>query len=189
MTMAGALVTRPRQAVAEDFLPTGLLTDGFSGELRVTSCQLSPQYSALGAARSFARRTVQSWQAENLADDLTLVVSELVANALRHGLGVCMPAAGASGRSQPNGASARPIELSLLSAGSRVMCVVMDPSADVPVRKAPDLATGSGRGLQLIDSLSLFWGWTAVEREQQPVGKAVWAVLALGDKHLDARTV
>ena len=51
------------------------------------ACALSPSARAVGEARHFTRRTLQGWRmCPRVADDATTVVSELVTNALRHGV-------------------------------------------------------------------------------------------------------
>src|ERR1700733_6445539 len=50
----------------------------------VTGCPLSPSPDAAGRARSFTRRALDSWGLGELADDAEVVVTELLANAVRH---------------------------------------------------------------------------------------------------------
>jgi len=99
-----------------------------------------------------------------------------VANALRHGLQVeqhpaCPPAR------LPEG-----VRISLVSTGSHVICAVTDPSEAPPVRQCADPFAGSGRGLQLVESLSLCWGWTLLDGDPGAAavqGKSVWAIFPL----------
>lgn len=167
MTVTSAQPSVP----VEDALPVGLVPPGDGESRRSATCDLAPSFESVGRARAFVRRLAPGWQLGELTDDIQLVVTELVANALRHGLGL---------RGDPKDAERPQIRLRLLRTGSRVMCTVEDPSAELPVRLVPDLATGSGRGLQLIESLSTYWGWTLAEEAGRVTGKTVWAVFAVG---------
>ncbi|MDR3081977.1 MAG: ATP-binding protein, partial [Streptomyces sp.] len=50
------------------------------------SCALPAAYEAVSGARSFTVTTLRHWELDGLCDDVALVVSELVTNALRHAL-------------------------------------------------------------------------------------------------------
>ena len=50
------------------------------------SCSLPARYEAVGDARRFTRRTLDQWELSDHFDDICLVVSELVTNALRHAM-------------------------------------------------------------------------------------------------------
>ena len=52
------------------------------------SCALPARYEAVREARQFTRRTLGQWDVGDRFDDVCLVVSELVTNALRHGGGL-----------------------------------------------------------------------------------------------------
>jgi hypothetical protein len=144
-------------------------------ELRVANCTVRPLAESLDAVRAFVRRTAHDWSVDGIADDLTLVVSELVTNALRHGLGP--------------GAQAKGIGVALYGTASRVMCAVSDSSDEAPVRVAPDHTHDSGRGLQIVEALSMYWGWTPLERDGDSAGKSVWAVFPLDTLTTEARAV
>jgi len=69
------------------------------------------------------------------AQDAVLAVSELVANAVRHAPGPCT--------------------LDLLRQNGRLVIAVTDTSPVVPVRRAPDLVSGTGGfGMHLLDRLA-----------------------------------
>jgi hypothetical protein len=70
-----------------------------------------------------------------------------------------------------------------------VMCAVSDPSDEAPVRVTPDISHESGRGLQIVEALSMYWGWTALERDGASGGKSVWAVFLLDGGAPEARAV
>jgi anti-sigma regulatory factor (Ser/Thr protein kinase) len=95
----------------------------------------------------------------HLADDAEIITSELVTNAVHHAgcdvtetIGVTL----ARTRDQDS-----------------VIVVVSDSSPHGPVMRAPSADSEPGRGLQIVASLSVRWGW-----HPEPHGKAVYAILA-----------
>ncbi|MEV4639521.1 ATP-binding protein [Actinoplanes sp. NPDC049548] len=104
------------------------------------------------SARHAVTAVLQGWgyRDEIWLDRAAVVVSELVTNAVRHG-GGC-------------------VELSLECYDGEVTIFVADGSSVVPRRREPD-ATG-GRGLELIDAMTIRWG----VRDHEG-GKQVWAEL------------
>ena len=114
------------------------------------------------AARSFTLATLRHWDAARRCEDVAVVVSELLTNALRHALP-------ASGDARPRW----PIRLGLLQCGPCVLCAVADPSGQVPVPREPGELAETGRGLEVIGALSDRWGYTATE-----LGKVVWATFS-----------
>ncbi|CAL9487897.1 hypothetical protein SUDANB58_03194 [Streptomyces sp. enrichment culture] len=133
------------------------------------SCALPACYEAVREARGFARRTLGQWELGDRFDDVCLVVSELVTNALRHAL----PADGPrSARQEP------PVRLHLMRWPDRLVCAVRDPSHDSPVaREGEDFSAESGRGLFLVGSFSDSWGWYPLAGPLE--GKVVWALFRL----------
>jgi anti-sigma regulatory factor (Ser/Thr protein kinase) len=125
---------------------------------------LRPDGHAVGEARRFTRSTLRNWQCGALVDDLAVIVSELLSNAMRHGLCV----------QRERRAPAGPVRLGLLRRGRTVLCAVCDHSNRVPVLREPDFLAESGRGLHIVASLSDAWGWTA----PSAAGKAVWATVS-----------
>jgi anti-anti-sigma factor len=82
-------------------------------------------------------------------DDLLLCVSEVVTNAVLH----------AHSASQ----------LRVRPEGERLMVEVLDHDPTVPTRRHHDLSAPTGRGLHLLDALTIAWGTSPVEG-----GKIVW---------------
>ncbi|MFB4423560.1 ATP-binding protein [Streptomyces sp. QL37] len=149
------------------------------------SCTLPARYEAVGGARRFTRATLNSWDLGDRFDDVALVVSELVTNALRHAL----PADTARERQDSS------VRLHLMRWSSRLVCAVRDPSEKGPVAgEAPDSAE-SGRGLFLVESFSDCWGWhpsPVPVGETTPdgrFGKVVWALFRLTDHPSAVRPV
>lgn len=127
---------------------------------RVATRTPVPAPGSVKAARDFTEATLRRWGVPDIAHDVGVVMSELLTNALRHGV-----PAGVPPYSRP------PIRLGLLHPGSCVLCAVADPSREVPVLKEPDYFAETGRGLHVVASLSEQWGWTPPGH----AGKVVWA--------------
>ncbi|GHA30438.1 ATP-binding protein [Streptomyces purpurascens] len=133
------------------------------------SCALPARYEAVRDARRFTRGTLDQWDMGDRFDDVCLVVSELVTNALRHGL----PADTACAADREP-----PVRLHLMRWTERLVCAVRDPSHDSPVaRETDDFSAESGRGLFLVDSFSDSWGWHPLAGALS--GKVVWALFRL----------
>jgi len=129
----------------------------------VRSPGLSPKPAR--AAREFAVATVRRWGAAERAEDVAIVVSELVTNAFRHAL----PASG--------GTHARSlVRLGLVQPGPCVICAVADPSRAAPVTEEADLLAETGRGLHVVGAVADRWGYTAPDE----MGKVVWAMFSTG---------
>jgi anti-sigma regulatory factor (Ser/Thr protein kinase) len=113
----------------------------------------------VAAVRASARATLQHWGITERGDDIVLVLSELLANALLH----ARPGPGrwgvAAGLLQP-------------AAGARVLCAVTDPGPDLPPPRPPGPGRESGRGLHVIAQLSQLRGYVP-----GPAGKIAWALL------------
>jgi hypothetical protein len=139
---------------------------------RLATRSPAPSVSSLAGARSFTLTTMNRWGAAGCADDVAAVVSELLANALRHAL---PPAASEPARSAAGGAPSRPIRLGLVDLEPLVLCAVADPSARPPVHRQPDWLEESGRGLHVVATLSSHWGFCVAPDLQ---GKVVWATIS-----------
>jgi hypothetical protein len=155
------------------------------------SCALPPRYEAVRDARQFTRHTLDQWDIGNRFDDACLVVSELVTNALRHGLPLsphhpsdeARPAAplGSAGSADIPRTPDQdpPVRLHLMRWAERLVCAVCDPSHDSPVAgDSEDFSAESGRGLFLVDSFADSWGWHPLAGTLN--GKVVWALFQLG---------
>jgi anti-sigma regulatory factor (Ser/Thr protein kinase) len=133
---------------------------------KAMSVGLSAVPESVKEARDFARSVLLSWGLAGMYDDVRLVVSELVTNALRYA------AAYAADRSGDT-----PIRLSLLRTGGRLTCAVTDPCDQIPVRREPDWVAQSGRGLHLVEAFSHSWNWAPLSSH----GKVVWACFLCPD--------
>ena len=122
---------------------------------------LNAEAASVHDARDFTLATLRLWDTPHSSQDIAVVVSELVTNALRHAL----PRAGDTGLR-------RPVQLGLLQHGRRLLCAVADPGNAAPVPRTPGVLAETGRGLQMVCALSDQWGYTAPGDE----GKVVWAM-------------
>jgi anti-sigma regulatory factor (Ser/Thr protein kinase) len=103
-----------------------------------------------------ARAAVERWTAalgaQGLCEDLKLIVSELVTNAVRYG--------------------APPVRVAVAADEATVTVTVADGSPGRPLRRDPGADAENGRGLLLIDLLAVEHGV-----REEPPGKAVWAAV------------
>ena len=133
---------------------------------------LTARPESVKAARDFTATMLSRWGMTAVSDQAELVVSELVTNALRHGLrGVFQSCPRETG--SPGSRSERPVGLRLLAQPPYLMCMVADPSREIPLRQDVDPDSETGRGLHVIESCSSQWGWHLLDDG----GKVVWALL------------
>ncbi|HEX4832772.1 MAG TPA: ATP-binding protein [Trebonia sp.] len=136
----------------------------------VRSRVLVPVAEEARTARAFVRDLLVSWDLLSLIDDAELIITELVVNAVLHGV----PRTARLASVGPSGVPARPpVRLCLLRRDREIMLAVTDPCSDAPAPQSPDSSWECGRGLQIVGALSYLWGWSPIEG----YGKAVWAVL------------
>jgi anti-sigma regulatory factor (Ser/Thr protein kinase) len=112
------------------------------------------RYSAW-MARYYVRAALRLHGLDGYAEDVTMVTSELVTNAIIH-----------------TDAEVIGLELGRLHDPGALAIVVTDPSPNPPVRRDASDAAEHGRGLLMVEALSARWGW----RPKYP-GKAVYAIL------------
>jgi Histidine kinase-like ATPase domain len=139
-----------------------------------------PDARSVGTARDFCLSTMRRWGVTDRQDDVAVVVSELLTNALRHAVPQAGPRPGTPsatphGPAGGTGRSRWPVRLGLIQPGQFVLCAVADPSPRPPQPKEPDYLAESGRGLHVIDALSDRWGSTA----PTDAGKVVWALFSV----------
>jgi hypothetical protein len=135
---------------------------GCASAQSTATCLLGPRPESVKTGREFTRATLRGWGMAALNDLAELVVSELVTNALRHGIPSARKLVGENC-----------VRLRLLAQAPFVMCMVTDPGADIPVLRDPGPAAESGRGLNVVESCCVRWGWHLLDEG----GKVVWALL------------
>lgn len=129
--------------------------------MTMTAISVGPQQykkiypSCVTSARSVradVRLVLQTWSLDHLAEDAMQVVSELMANAVEH-----------TGTTE--------IPARIVRTGSRrVRLEVTDRSNKPPQVKRHTADDERGRGMAMIEMLSLEWGWERIFG-----GKSVWA--------------
>jgi len=119
------------------------------------STRLPADTASAGKARRFVEEILAGWDRDDFAPVATLLVSELVANAVLH--------------------ARTDLEVVLRLAAERVRVEVHDQSTRLPSRKRYSNVATTGRGLLLVDKMATDWGVDAVG-----AGKSVWFELAAG---------
>ena len=105
--------------------------------------------TSAGEARRFVDATLRRWSCDHFVDVASLLVSELVANAVLH--------AGTS------------IAVVVRVDGDRLRVEVHDGNGRLPARKHYSTLSATGRGLMLVERMSRDWGVAATSG-----GKVVW---------------
>jgi anti-sigma regulatory factor (Ser/Thr protein kinase) len=120
--------------------------------------ELDGDPDAPARGRHAATEVLDGWGCEpGTRDDLLLVVSELVTNAVVHG--------------------AEPIVVTIVRAPERVRVEVTDGAdgSSPHGNRHPPADAETGRGLSVVTRLAVAWGWRATPGR----GKTVWAELPL----------
>lgn len=120
----------------------------------MASTSLGAEARNVREARRFVEQTLRNWSLPDLVDLSALLASELVTNAILHAH---------SG-----------VDLSLQRSDDRVRIEVRDDGAGQPLHRETPIEATSGRGLALVDSLSLDWGVVS-----HGLGKSVWFELPI----------
>ncbi|WP_443064669.1 SpoIIE family protein phosphatase [Streptomyces sp. NBC_00582] len=157
---AAASSTAPLEQLCDDALGVlgagdrdddiALLAARFEGILPETVAYwyLAPRPQTAGQARRLTRRTLHEWGLDALTESTELLVSEVVANAVRF--------------------ATRPVTLRLLRTDV-LRCEVGDDSPLVPRMRQARPNDEGGRGLFLVNALAGRWGATRLS-----TGKVVW---------------
>lgn len=151
---------RPRVVLCPEGVLAGVATASLGAALARVDRRAAPrtlidvEHSLNGPAQARAAVTdcAQRLGIDEVCDDVVLLVSEMVTNAVRH--------------------AAPPVRLELQSQADDIVVAVRDGSPTPPApREADDDAEG-GRGMLLVDLLTADHGVRS-----QPPGKTVWARL------------
>lgn len=109
-------------------------------------------------ARALVQTALAAWDLQEHSDVGELIVSELVANAIRHAIGPTIR-----------------IHIGL-PAHDRVRFTVVDHAPHrLPRLRTPDPSEDSGRGLLLLDVFADRWGYEVESAARRPHTKRVWA--------------
>jgi anti-sigma regulatory factor (Ser/Thr protein kinase) len=114
------------------------------------SLELPSKPASVGVARRWLAENFEAWDLPGMDYDVSVVLSELVTNAILHA------------RTQ--------VVVRLSYDGSVVRLEVEDGSPDAPVARRPSARATTGRGMLLVGSLSTGWGCSLTRG-----GKVVWA--------------
>ena len=104
----------------------------------VASFSFDHSSSAPRAARRFVADTLDAWGLDHMAEDVVLLVSELVSNVIHH--------------------TDQAPALEISRVGDHLRCAVVDFGGVAPSRRTPTPSERTGRGLQLVDTLAATWG-------------------------------
>jgi anti-sigma regulatory factor (Ser/Thr protein kinase) len=122
--------------------------------------QLRPE--AVTVARLSARTTLACWGLDCMTDDVLLVVSELVTNAVQHARPAC---------AVPDEPGRCRLTLERPERGT-VWVSVSDLSTRHPLVPEPDDDAETGRGIAVVNALTSRW-----HVQPSQAGKTVWAEL------------
>jgi anti-sigma regulatory factor (Ser/Thr protein kinase) len=114
---------------------------------------------AVRAVRHLVVDTLRAWGQDALVPDAALLVSELATNAVRH--------------------ASSPFRASVSRGNGTVRIAVEDLGTSEPHLRPADLERLGGRGVALVDAMSLSWGV-----DPAPVGKVVWCELPMTEDRL-----
>jgi anti-sigma regulatory factor (Ser/Thr protein kinase) len=130
---------------------------------------------AVPSARAHVRQLPWEWDHAELAQDASVVVSELVTNAVM--------------ASAELGPAIAPVRVWLGSDSTCVLVAVADASPRRPVRLNLAADAEGGRGLALVEALSTRWGWYPVHPATETgLVKVVWADWRLPPRNGEAPT-
>jgi PAS domain S-box-containing protein len=145
---------------------TGNQADGFTDDvtlllvrlpdapLATADTEFASDPASVQAGRRFVAALLDDWACARLTDTATLLTSELLTNAVMHGLG--------------------PVRLRVRRTDTQIAVIVSDRGRYQPQPRLAGPTDESGRGLSLLEMLATSWGARATED-----GKDVWFTLAL----------
>jgi anti-sigma regulatory factor (Ser/Thr protein kinase) len=116
----------------------------------VSVLELPPTTESVPTARRFVRNVIGGSDTVADIDTATLLVTEIVTNAVLHAL--------------------TPMTVRVTVAADVVRIEVRDGSVVAPRMHAFSATAATGRGLRLLESLAVRWG----VRPEPPAGKVVW---------------
>jgi len=123
-----------------------------AGDVQSAEVRVPDRLDSVPAARAFLTRLLDGWGVEDeVIDDASLLTSELMTNAVKHGSGI--------------------VNLRVEAEDGVIHVSVRDDADDVPVLDEADLTSTGGRGLWIVQSIAHDWGTSS---EDEDAGKTVW---------------
>jgi anti-sigma regulatory factor (Ser/Thr protein kinase) len=150
----------------QDQAPVPSLPPGYPGEQHAHGwplqdfVELSACDRSVPRARHHAQHVLREWELTPLVASTELVVSELVTNAISASRCLDWP---------------HPVRMWLLSDLSSILVLAWDASPHPPLKADPIAEAEDGRGLLLVEALSMRWSWFPASDLN---GKVTWALLA-----------
>ena len=123
--------------------------------LPVATLRLPAHPASSRAARSFTAEHLRSWGCDQTVDDATLLVSELVTNAVLH--------------------ARAPVDVVVRKGRTSVRIEVFDEGTGVPQFNFSEIDSLHGRGLGLVQAVASRWGIN----EDRDGCKTVWIEISL----------
>jgi hypothetical protein len=161
-----------RTARGPTHMNTSMTTD-LTDICRADQAYLAALVTSVSLSRLLVRGVCSCWQLDEACTGIAeLIVSELAANAVQAN-GVTEP----QPVNKPMYAELKLIGVRLLELHDSLVIEVWDTSPQPPMLLEPDEALEHGRGLQVVDALSIRWGYY----DAHVGGKVVWCQLALDD--------
>jgi anti-sigma regulatory factor (Ser/Thr protein kinase) len=127
-------------------------------DLRLIAFLLPAIPESVRIARFHVRAALGYCELGRFADDAAIITSELVTNAVQH--------------ARCDVTETIRVALARASDSEAVIIAVSDSSPHGPVMRDAPAGSERGLGLQIVESLSVHWGW-----HPEPGGKAVFAIL------------
>ena len=112
--------------------------------------------ASVGEARRFVRQALLAWHLDEVVETALLLTSELATNAVLHARST--------------------FAVLVARQGDQVRVDVLDASPVPPVRRHNSLTAATGRGVELVASLSSEWGHTPADR-LDGFAKGLWFTL------------
>lgn len=132
-------------------------------------CALTPSAGSVRAGRHFVAEVLSRWDLDGQVDAATLLVSEVVANAVVHAATACILDVGVD-------PDRRELVVSVTDYGAGPVLNAIERVGLALLMEEPDLESESGRGLLIVATVADRWGI-----EPSPEGNTVWFALSLDD--------
>jgi DNA-binding NarL/FixJ family response regulator len=139
----------PQRRLVDEILALAGLLEVVEEALAAARAKLAPELQSAGRARKFVDETLRRWDCGEQLDVVTLLVSEVVTNAIVH--------------------AGTEVEVSVELRDEAVRIEVTDKEVGLPKPRDAAEEDTSGRGLALVEAMASDWGV-----EARPGGKVVW---------------